>query len=82
MENGKEYNNGKLIFEGEYVDNQKYKGKNYINNKLEFEGEYKNGEKWNGNGFDKYGNIIYALVNGNGSIKEYNDDGTLQFEGE
>ena len=40
---GKEYNNeGKLIFEGEYLNDKRWKGKEYNNEgKLEFEGEYK-----------------------------------------
>ena len=36
-----------------------------------FEGEYLNGKKWNGKGYDKKGNIIYQLNNGNGNIKLY-----------
>ena len=50
MWNGKikEYdNNGKLIFEGEYLNGEKNgKGKEYdYYGKLKFEGEYLNGEK-------------------------------------
>ena len=40
---GKEYNaiNGKLIFEGEYVNGKRNgKGKEYCDGKLRFEGEY------------------------------------------
>ena len=38
---GKEYDNeGKLIYEGEYLNGKKYK-----NDKLIFEGEYLNGKK-------------------------------------
>ena len=36
---------------------------------------------WNGKGYDKNGNIIYKLNNGNGKVKEYYD-GKLGFEGE
>ena len=51
---GKEYNyNGKLIFEGEYLYDDKLKGKEYINEKLEFEGEYLYNKKWNGKGYDE-----------------------------
>ena len=40
---GKEYNNGKLIFEGNYLDGQRNgKGKEYQNGELIFEGEYLN----------------------------------------
>ena len=38
-------------------------------------------EKWDGKGFDKNGNIIYELINGNETIKEYNNE-ILIFEGE
>ena len=49
---------------------------------LEFEGEYLFNKKWNGKGYDEEGNIIYELKNGNGKVKEYNDNGDLEFEGE
>ena len=46
---GKEYySDGKLLFEGEYLNGQRNgEGKeyNFINGKLEFEGEYLNGKK-------------------------------------
>ena len=48
---------------------KKYKGKFYINGFLEFNGEFKNNQKWNGIGYNKKGNIIYKLVEGNGYIK-------------
>ena len=38
--------------------------------------------KWNGKGYDKEGNIIYELINGNGKVKEYDDFGELIFESE
>ena len=39
--------------------------------------------KFNGKGYDKYGNIIYVLINGNGKVKNYwSDDCNLKFEGE
>jgi len=41
--NGKVKNyslNGNIIFEGEYLYNQKLKGKEYYKGKLEYEGEY------------------------------------------
>jgi len=49
---------------------------------LEFEGEYFFNNKWNGKGYDKNGNIIYELINGEGKVKEYYDLGGLLFEGE
>ena len=65
---GKEYNNkGKLIFEGEYINDEKMNGigkeYSYNNDELLFEGEYINGEK-------------------NGKVKEYYDNGQLLYEGE
>ena len=40
------YYNGKLIFEGEYLNGKRNgKGKEYYNGKLIFEGEYLNGKK-------------------------------------
>ena len=53
MEKGKEYKDGKLIYEGEYLNEQKNavgKEYNYQDGSVLFEGEYKYGEKWNGNG--------------------------------
>ena len=43
------YINGKLLFEGEYLnDKRNGKGKDYLKGELIFEGEYKNGKRWNG----------------------------------
>ena len=36
----KKYYNNKLVFEGEYYYNCRFKGKEYLNEKLEFCGEY------------------------------------------
>ena len=49
--NGKEYDHyGKFIFEGQYLNGNRYYGKQYNDNgKLEFEGKYKRGFEWNGN---------------------------------
>ena len=80
---GKEYlYDGKLVFEGEYLYGFKLKGKYYIEEKLEYEGEYLYEMKWNGKGYDKTGNIIYELINGNGKVKEFDKRGKLIFEGE
>ena len=73
----------KIIFEIEFVCNQKRKWKEYyINDKLKFKGEYLFDKKWNGKEYDEKGNIIYEIINGNGKIKEYNDRGKLIYEGE
>ena len=84
---GKEYNKyyDILKFEGEYLYDEKRKGKSYIDEKLEFEGEYLYGKKYDGKGYDKNGNIIYELKNGNGQVNEYNkydDDDKLEYIGE
>ena len=44
---GREYYNGKLIFEGEYLNGKRNgKGKEYdYNRKINFEGEYLNGKR-------------------------------------
>ena len=62
--------------------NKKIKGKEYINGKLEYEGEYLYDKKWNGKGYDENGSIIYELRNGNGKVKEYQNNKKLIFEGE
>ena len=49
---------------------------------MEFEGEYLCDAKWDGKGYDENDNIIYELKNGNGNVKEYDDDGQLELEGE
>ena len=80
---GKEYNyKGQLVFEGEYLYDFRIKGKFYVNEKLEYEGDYLYNKKWNGKGYDKYGNIIYEVINGNGKVKEYDWDGKLIYDGE
>ena len=67
---GKEYyHDGKLRFEGEYLYHFKVKGKFYVEGKLEYEGDYLYERKYNGKGYDKNGNVIYELINGNGKIK-------------
>ena len=71
-----------LIFEGEYIYNQKLRGKAYIDNHLEFEGEYLCDKKWDGKGYDKNGNISYELNKGTGKVQEYNIYGFLIFSGE
>ena len=71
---GKEYHYGKLKFEGEYLYDSKLKGKLYKNEKLEYEGEFLYDKKWNGKGYDENCNIIYELINGNGKVKEYDEE--------
>ena len=48
----KEYKNGIIIFEGEYLNGKRWKGKGkeYKNGIMIFEGEYLNGKRWNGKG--------------------------------
>ena len=80
---GKEYNkNGELIFDGEYLYDYRIKGKEYIKGILKFDGKYLYNKKYDGKGFDDNGKVIYELINGNGKVKEYNDNNILIFEGE
>ena len=86
--NGKRFGKGieydrdvKELFIGEYLYGYKVKGKEIINGEIEYEGFYLLNNKWEGQGFDKKGNIIYELINGNGKVKEYLG-GNLKFEGE
>ena len=66
---GKEYNyDGKLIFEGEYLNGKRNgKGKEYnYDGKLIFEGEYKSDKIWNGKGYDQNNNLLYEVKDGMG----------------
>ena len=68
------YYKGNLLFEGEFLYNYKKKGKEYyFDGKLRFEGEYLYNKKWNGIEYDNNGNKIYELINGNGTVKEYEE---------
>ena len=76
------YPNGELEFDGEFLYGYKKRGKKYFKEKLVFEGDYLLYNIWNGKGYDEKGNIIYELINGNGKVKEYNNSGILEYEGE
>ena len=78
------YDNGKLEFEGEYLNGKMHgKGKEYYNNgDLRFEGEYLYGRRWEGKCFNNLNNIVYELKEGKGLVKFYDYDGKLIFEGE
>ena len=61
---GKEYDDGALRFEGEYLNGLRNgKGKEYYyNGKLEFEGEYSNGTRnEKGKQYDFNGKLIFSL---------------------
>ena len=85
----KEYNNdGKLIFDGEYLNEKKWygKGKEYYNNgTLKYEGIYLKGEK-NGKGKEYYcskivfGNGLFNTINE--KENDNNEESKLFFEGE
>ena len=71
---GKEYEKGKVIFEGEYLNGEKWngKGKEYnIYDELKFEGEYLNGKKWNGYEYeyDYYSKLKSQFKYSNGEKK-------------
>ena len=80
---GIEYDNkGRILFEGEYLNDFRLKGKKYIDGRLEYEGEYLWNKKWNGKGYDENGNKIYEIKNGTGKAKEFDEEGQLIFDGE
>jgi len=64
-------NVGNCHYIGEYKNGERNgKGKEYDESDyLLYEGEYLNGKKWNGKGYDREGNILYEIKNGNGEIK-------------
>ena len=51
--------------------------KAYLNGRLEYQGEYLNKRKYNGKGYNEK---IYELNNDKGTVKEYYDNGELEFE--
>ena len=71
----KEYNEGTLIFEGEYLNgirNGNCKEYDY-NGNIIFEGEYKNGEKWNGifKKYDSKNRLKHEIEYSDGNKKYY-----------
>ena len=85
----KEYDYGKLIFEGEYKNGKKWngKGKEFDDKRnLIFEGEYKNGNK-KGKEYNSNKQLIFEGEylddeRWNGKGKEFDDKRNLVFEGE
>ena len=86
--NGKEYyKNGKVIYEGDYLDGEKWngKGKKYEDDNFIFEGEFLNGKQWNGIGKEYY---IFDKVSFEGEYKNgkkwngkgYDIDGNISYE--
>ena len=81
---GKEYNEGKLLYEGEYLFDKKYNGKGYDKNGniiyelINGKGSYK--ELYD-NGKIKL-EILYSKELSKGEGKEYDENGSLIFEGE
>ena len=71
--------NDNLLFKCEHLFGFKRKGKTSVDGILEYEGEFLFHRKWNGKGYDKNGNVIYILNNGN--VREYFFN-NLAFEGE
>ena len=88
MKKGKEYDkDGKLIFEGEYLNGQKWNDncKEYYDNG-QFIGNYINGKRngegkeYNSNGELIFEGIYLVGVRWNGKGKEYNNKNELIFE--
>ena len=78
---GKEYFNGNLIFEGNYLYNNRIHGKVYIDRSLEYKGFFLYNKKFDGKGYDVENYIIYELDHGEGKVREYIQT-KLIFEGE
>ena len=91
---GKEYRKGKIIFEGIFLEGEKWEGygkefnKKINNDNAEFEGEYKRGKR-NGKGKEYFviketikfeGNYLDGEREGEG--KEYFQNGKIKFKGE
>ena len=92
---GKEYYEGKLTFDGEFLDDvenifffdaDEYKGKKYKRGKLLFEGELNKRKYWTGKKYRENSEceLEGEYLNGKkyGKWKEYNNEGNLEFEGE
>ena len=87
---GKEYNEGRLIFEGEFFNDKRWNGKGKFYDDLykcfTFEGEYLNGEKngegkeYNKNGLTFEGTYLYGERHG--KRKEFFKNNNIKFEGE
>ena len=67
---GKEYDDGRLIYEGEFLFGKRHgEGKKYYNNnKIKYEGEYLYGKKWNGIKYDFNQEFSFEIKNGKGNI--------------
>ena len=64
------------------MEKEMEKEKNIGMEKLDFEGQYLKGKKWNGKGFNINNEKVYEIKNGNGLVKEYNNEGKIIFVGE
>ena len=73
---------GKLKFDGQYEYGWRRRGKSYAFGKMEYEGEYLFERKWTGKGYNKYGEVIYEINKGKGTIRDYNyQDKTIYIGG-
>ena len=76
----------KFKFEGEYSNGKRHGyGKKYMVDgdieRLIFEGEYIHGKLWKAKGYNRSGDLIYEIKNGNGYAKGFNSKGKIIFEG-
>ena len=82
---GKEYFDGKLEFEGEYLNGKQWNGKGFNSNNKNIIYKLKDG-KGNVKEYEKYGKLKFEgeFLNGkrNGKGKEYYSNEILKFEGE
>ena len=77
IKKGKEYYNGKLIFEGEYINVKRNGWGKIIFWRFIFKWK-----KWIGNIYTHDRKIIHELKKGTGLFSEYNYNGDLIFEGQ
>ena len=61
-----------ILFEGEYLNGERYVGKESVKEGLLFEGEFLNEKQWNGKGKEYYigGNLLYEVEYKNGKKME------------
>ena len=61
---GVQFGNDVGLYEGEYKDGEHHgHGTQTFSNGTKYVGEFSGGFIWNGTQYDKYGNILYKIVN-------------------
>ena len=77
-----EYQNGELIFEGDYLNGKRWNGKgkeyDFRDGKIRFDGEFLDGKKWDGKWYSDNNSKECEIKNGNGN--ESVDEECLNYE--